>query len=92
MLVLGLLLFLSHVNDLFCIHANSSRKVFADYTSYLTFLVVRDTNLSASNLSASSVNVDLHKLNGWDFQWKMGSSRELNLLTISAIIILKSVN
>ena len=50
-------------------------------------LVVCDTNLSAS-----TVNVDLHKLHGWDFPWKMSFSHDLKLLTTSAIIILKSVN
>ena len=61
--ILGLLLFLIHINDL-PNGLNSNAKIFADDTSL--FSVVHNITDSANLL-----NSDLSKINEWVLQWKM---------------------
>ena len=61
--ILGPLLFLIYINDLFD-NLSSNVKVFTDDT-YL-FSVIRDINVSARKL-----NENLKKICEWAFQWKM---------------------
>ena len=60
--ILGPLLFLIYINDLW--DGLSNIKLFADNTS--PFSVVHDTNTSAIESDS-----DLNKINDWVFQWKM---------------------
>ena len=61
--ILGLLLFLIHINDL-AYDLSSNVKLVSDDRSL--FSVVHDVNASAREL-----NDDLKKINKWAFQWKM---------------------
>ena len=61
--ILGPLLYLIYINDLF-VDLWTNAKLFADDTSL--FSVVRDINTSAAHL-----NNDLRKISNWAFQWKM---------------------
>ena len=61
--ILGPLLFLIYINDLFY-DLSTTAKLFADDTSL--FSIVQNVSTSASHL-----NNDLSKISNWAFQWKM---------------------
>ena len=61
--ILGPLLFLIYINDLFG-NLSPKAKLFADGTSL--FNMAHDINTSANEL-----NNDLKKVSNWAFQWKM---------------------
>ena len=61
--ILGPLLFLIYINDLFD-DLSTTAKLFADDTSL--FSIVQNVSTSASHL-----NNDLSKISNWAFQWKM---------------------
>ena len=60
--ILGLLLFLIHINDI-SDNLSTTAKLFADDKSL--FSIVQNVNTSASHL-----NSDLSKISKWEFQWK----------------------
>ena len=68
--ILGPLLFLIYINDLYD-GLKSECKLFADDTSL--FSVVHDINASASDL-----NEDLEKIGNWAFKWKMNINPKPN--------------
>ena len=68
--ILGPLLFLIYINDLFD-GLKSECKLFANGTSL--FSVVNDINTSASDL-----NEDLEKIGNWAFKWKMNFNPDPN--------------
>ena len=68
--ILGPLLFLIYINDLYE-NLVSNPKLFADDTSL--FSVIFDKDLSAKNL-----NDDLNRINKWAFQWKMSFNPDPN--------------
>ena len=61
--ILGPLLFLIFSNDL-ADGLSSNAKLFADDTSFFSFMHDVDT-------SANELNNDLYQINKWAFQWKM---------------------
>ena len=61
--ILGPLLFLIYINDL-ADGLSSNAKLFADDTSFFSFMHDVDT-------SANELNNDLYQINIWAFQWKM---------------------
>ena len=67
--VLGPLLLLIYINDLFK-NLSSTVKLFADDTSI--FSVVHDISLSLLQL-----NDDLIKISNWEYQWKMSFNPEV---------------
>ena len=68
--ILGPLLFLIYINDLFD-NLSSSAKLFADDTSL--FSVTHDVNVSAREL-----NDDLRKISNWALHWKMSFNPDVN--------------
>ena len=68
--ILGPLLFLIYINDLFD-NLSSNPKLFADETSL--FLVVHDINQSEINLKDDS-----QKISNWAFQWKMSFNSDIS--------------
>ena len=68
--ILGPLLFLIYINDLFD-NLSSNPKLFADETSL--FLVVHDRSQSEINLKDDS-----QKISNWAFQWKMSFNSDIS--------------
>ena len=79
--ILGPLLFLIYINDLFD-DLSTTAKLFADDTSL--FSIVQNVNTSASHL-----NIDLSKISNWAFQWKINFNLEPRKQVLDVILCRK---